>query len=57
MAAERMTHRFFEGAVEPAVVDHVLNGDGRVFQVLKGVHKDEVQDYVIEIQVLDLANK
>lgn len=47
-------HRLLEGAVEPAVVDHVLDGDRRVLQVLKRVHQDEVQHYVIEVQVLDL---
>ena len=55
--AERGTHCLFEGAVQPTVVDHILNGHGRVFKVLKGVHEDKVQDYVIEIQVLDLAKK
>lgn len=37
-----LTHGLFEGAVEPAVVDHVLDGDRWVLQVLKRVHQDEV---------------
>jgi hypothetical protein len=55
--AQRLTHCLFEGAVQPTVVDHILNGHGRIFKVLKGVHEDKVQHYVIEIQVLDLAKK
>lgn len=50
-------HRFLKGAVEPAVVDHVLDGDRWILQVLKGVHQDEVQHYVIEVQVLHLRRR
>lgn len=44
----------FEGAVKPPIVNNILYGDGRVLQVLKGVHKDEIKDDVIEVQMLDL---
>lgn len=30
-----VTHRFLEGAVQPAVVDHILDGDWWILQVLK----------------------
>lgn len=51
----RVTHSLLEGAVEPAVVDHILDGDWWILQVLKRVHQDEVQHYVIEVQVLYLV--
>lgn len=50
-------HRLLEGAVEPAVVDHVLDGDWWILQVLKRVHQDEVQHYIIEVQVLHLVRR
>ena len=49
------THCLLEGAVEPAVVDHVLDGDGWILQVLERVHQDEVQHNIIEVQVLHLV--
>lgn len=50
-----VTHRFLEGAVQPAVVDHILDGDWWILQVLKWIHQDEVQHYVIEVQVFHLV--
>lgn len=52
-----IAHRLFKGAVEPAVVDHVLDRYGRVFQVLEGIHQDEVQDDVVEVQMPNLARR
>ena len=49
------THGFLEGAVEPAVVHNVLDGDRWILQVLKRIHQDEVQHDVVEVQVLHLA--
>lgn len=43
------THCLLEGAVEPAVVDHVLDGDGWILQVLEGVHQNEIQHDVVEV--------
>lgn len=51
------TYGFFEGTVEPAVIDHVLDGDGGALQVLKGIHEDEVEDDVVKVQVLYLATQ
>lgn len=51
------THRLLEGAVEPAVVDHVLDGDWWILQVLERVHQDEVQHNIIEVQVLHLVRR
>lgn len=49
------THCLLEGAVEPAVVDHVLDGDGWILQVLEGVHQNEIQHDVVEVQMLHLV--
>lgn len=51
------THGLFEGRVEPTIVDNVLDGDGRILQVLKWVHQDEVQHDVIEVQVFHLVRR
>lgn len=51
------THRLLKRAVEPAVVDHILDGDGWILQILKRVHQDEVQHDVIEVQVPDLVRR
>lgn len=49
-----LPHRFLERAVEPAVAEHVLDGDGWILQVFERVHQDKVQNYVIEVQVFHL---
>lgn len=49
-------YRLFEGAVEPPIVDNILYGDGRILEVLKGVHEDEIKDDVIEVQMFDLID-
>lgn len=33
-----LTYGFFEGIVQPAVVDDVRDGHGRILQVLKRIH-------------------
>lgn len=48
-------HRFLERAVEPAVAEHVLDGDGWILQVFERVHQDKVQNYIIEVQVFHLG--
>lgn len=35
IAKRNFTHCFLKGAVEPAVVDHILDGDWWILQVLK----------------------
>ena len=47
----------FEGAIQPSIVDNILNGDRRILQVLKRVHEDEIEDDVIEVQMLHLIEK
>lgn len=52
---DRLPHRFLERAVEPAVAEHVLDGDGGILQVFERVHQDKVQNDVIEVQVFHLG--
>lgn len=35
IAKRNFTHSFLKGAVEPAIVDHILDGDWWILQVLK----------------------
>lgn len=39
---------------EPSVVDDSGDGGGRMLQVVKSIHEDEVQNNVVERKALDL---
>lgn len=51
----RLTHRLLEAVGQPAVAQHSQHGGGRVLQVLKSIHEDEVQHNIKETHAHHLS--
>lgn len=50
------TYCFFERAVEPTIVYHILDRYWWILEIFKWIHEDEVKNDVIKVQMLYLSN-
>lgn len=52
-----LTHRLLEAVGEPSVAQHSQHGGGRVLQILKSIHEDEVQHDIKETHAHHLSER